>query len=133
MLEVDEEDSIEDIKGAYHRLILRFHPDKNRGDDQAAERFIAIQQAWSTICGLELDHSNEKYKTINSEEIDYSELILQSGGEEEEVTYVKPCRCGEVFEVYAEDLKQSINTFQCNGCSLYITVRQVPAQYFEKK
>jgi hypothetical protein len=127
LLNVDENDSIESIKAAYHKLILKCHPDKMRGQDASTtEQFMAIQQAWKTICAIESDPST--YKTVNSDEILFAELELRDATEQ---LYVKYCRCGELYEVYAEDLLEKINTFQCNGCSLYITVCEIPESFMK--
>ena len=127
VLGVDENDHFEVIKAAYHKLILKFHPDKTRGKDESAtEQFMVIQQAWKQVCDIENDPAT--YKTVNSDEISFSELALQDA---EAQLYVKTCRCGESYEVYVEDLQEKINTFQCNGCTLYITVCEVPDSLFE--
>jgi curved DNA-binding protein CbpA len=39
----------EEIKKAYRKLSLKFHPDKNDGDDFFAERFKEIQEAYETL------------------------------------------------------------------------------------
>lgn len=124
ILNVDENDSIESIKAAYHKLILKFHPDKSRQGDTAAEQFMAIQKAWKTICDIDSDPAT--YKTVNSDEVPFSELQLRDGEEE---LLVKMCRCGELYEVYVDDLHDNVNTFQCNGCTLYITICDLP-EYF---
>lgn len=129
VLKVDENDSIETIKAAYHKLILQHHPDKAKGgDDNATNQFLIIQQAWKTICDIENDPST--YKTVNSDEVPFLELEMLDVGQQ---LRVWPCRCGEQFEVFAEDLRERINTFQCNGCSLYITVCEIPDSFFVEK
>lgn len=128
VLGVDGNDSLDSIKATYHKLILKHHPDKMRGkDDASSQQFMVIQQAWKQICEIENDPST--YKTVNSDEISFTELILEDVAEQ---LYVKTCRCGESYEVYAEDLLEKINTFQCNGCTLYITVCDIPDDFFVK-
>jgi len=49
ILEIDRSASEEDIKRAYRRLVLKWHPDKNPGDPKAAAIFLMIQEAYDTL------------------------------------------------------------------------------------
>ncbi|XP_058407562.1 dnaJ homolog subfamily C member 5G [Diceros bicornis minor] len=49
VLELKKGASPEDIKKAYRRLALKYHPDKNPGDAQAAEIFKEINTAHSIL------------------------------------------------------------------------------------
>lgn len=49
ILGVTKESSLEDIKKAYRKLSLKFHPDKNEGDIFFAERFKEIQRAYEIL------------------------------------------------------------------------------------
>jgi ferredoxin len=48
MLNVDSESSFEDIKVAYRKLALEFHPDKNTGEQEGIQ-FKKITEAYNTI------------------------------------------------------------------------------------
>jgi curved DNA-binding protein len=41
--------SIEEIKRAYRKLAVKYHPDKNPGDKQAEERFKEINEAYAVL------------------------------------------------------------------------------------
>lgn len=48
-LGVKEDASEEDIKKAYRKLSLKYHPDKNENDDFFANRFMEIQEAYEVL------------------------------------------------------------------------------------
>lgn len=51
VLSVDRSASDEDLKRAYRRLAMRWHPDKNPGDKKEAEaKFKQISEAYEVIC-----------------------------------------------------------------------------------
>ena len=41
--------SIEELKRAYRKLAVKYHPDKNPGDKQAEERFKEINEAYAVL------------------------------------------------------------------------------------
>lgn len=49
ILGIKENASLEDIKKAYRKLSLKFHPDKNEGDEFFTEQFKKIQEAYETL------------------------------------------------------------------------------------
>lgn len=55
LLEVDDNCSLEDVKKSYHRLCLKYHPDKQSGNTQ---KFIDIKNAYEDIVKI-------KEKNIN--------------------------------------------------------------------
>lgn len=48
-LGVKNTSSLEEIKKAYRKLSLKYHPDKNENDEFFAERFREIQEAYETL------------------------------------------------------------------------------------
>lgn len=48
-LEVDRNASKEDIKKAYRKLSMKYHPDRNQGDKDSEERFKEINEAYSVL------------------------------------------------------------------------------------
>lgn len=49
ILGVKENASADDIKKAYRKLALKYHPDKNSGDKKAEERFKGISEAYYAL------------------------------------------------------------------------------------
>lgn len=48
-LGISQDASEEDVKKAYRKLSLKYHPDKNANDDFFADRFREIQEAYETL------------------------------------------------------------------------------------
>lgn len=49
ILGVDEEADEDEIKRAYRRLAKKYHPDINKTDPKAQEKFIQIKEAYETL------------------------------------------------------------------------------------
>ena len=49
ILGLRENASTEEIRKAYRKLALHYHPDRNRGDATAEERFKAISEAYAVL------------------------------------------------------------------------------------
>lgn len=49
VLEVDRESSHERIRKAYRRLVLKYHPDKEKDNPVALEKFHLIRDAWEIL------------------------------------------------------------------------------------
>jgi molecular chaperone DnaJ len=53
ILEVAREATLEEIRAAYRRLALRYHPDKNPGDQVAEKQFKRVSEAYQVLADLE--------------------------------------------------------------------------------
>jgi molecular chaperone DnaJ len=53
ILEVEREATLEEVRAAYRRLALRYHPDKNPGDGAAEEQFKRISEAYQVLADTE--------------------------------------------------------------------------------
>ena len=49
VLEVTKTATVEEIKKAYRKKAIQYHPDKNPGDKEAEEKFKEVQQAYDQI------------------------------------------------------------------------------------
>ena len=53
VLNVSKDASLAEIKKAYRKLALKYHPDKNPGDKEAEEKFKIISEAYSVLSDSE--------------------------------------------------------------------------------
>ena len=49
ILGVDKKATPEEIKAAYRKLAMKYHPDRNQGDEAAAEKFKEVNEAHETL------------------------------------------------------------------------------------
>jgi curved DNA-binding protein CbpA len=49
ILGVSENATQDEIKQAYKKLAMKYHPDRNPGDKQAEEKFKEINEAYSVL------------------------------------------------------------------------------------
>lgn len=59
-LGISQDASEEDIKKAYRKLSLKYHPDKNENDEFFADRFREIQEAYETLSDRARRHSYDQ-------------------------------------------------------------------------
>lgn len=123
-LEVQPSASIEEIKQAYKRLILIYHPDKAGAANADDELFRTIRFAWDTLSDPEKRRKYDEWlhaaAVIESraERVEYASLVLQDND-----MLTHPCRCGDVYKVNITEFEESgADLIPCNGCSLYVKV-----------
>ena len=63
VLGVDKSASASDIKKAYHKLALKYHPDKNKDDKTAEAKFKEISEAYAVLSDKE---KRQQYDTYGS-------------------------------------------------------------------
>jgi curved DNA-binding protein len=77
VLGVAKDATIDDIKKAYRKLALKYHPDKNKGDKAAAEKFNDINDANQVLSDPE---KRKKYDQFGADYKRYEEAGAQPGG-----------------------------------------------------
>ena len=65
VLGVDREASADDIKKAYRKLAMKYHPDRNKGDAGAEEKFKQIGEAYSVLSNPERRRNFDQYGTAD--------------------------------------------------------------------
>jgi len=61
LLEVSRDASFEEIKKAYRKLALKYHPDRNPGDKEAEEKFKLINEAYQVLSDEEKRALYDRY------------------------------------------------------------------------
>ena len=62
-LGVAKDASADDIKKAFRKLAVKYHPDRNQGDTAAEEKFKEINEAYAVLSDPE---KRKKYDTFGS-------------------------------------------------------------------
>ncbi len=71
-LGVSPEASSEEIKKAYRKLAMQYHPDKNPGDKEAEEKFKAAAEAYEVLGDLEKRKIYDRYGVAGLKDSGYS-------------------------------------------------------------
>jgi len=68
ILGVDRKSSADDIRTAYRKLAMKFHPDKNPGDKKAEDKFKEINEAYQVLSD---DQKRARYDQLGSAYTDF--------------------------------------------------------------
>lgn len=68
ILELDKDATESEIKKSFRRLSVKFHPDKNPGDQDAAQRYLKVNKAYEVLNDSE---KKQLYDLYGEEGIDY--------------------------------------------------------------
>ncbi|GIX74847.1 j domain-containing protein [Caerostris extrusa] len=122
-LGLDSTASPKDIKSAYYKLSMKFHPDKNSGCPEATEKFKEITQAYEVL------GNPEKKKTYDQETISkgfYDYDYRRNNFTQRPNHYTAPPRTGRTkYYNYDEHYRQHYEE--------YIRRREAENEYFRRR
>ncbi|KAM3130108.1 DnaJ subfamily C member 21 [Paramecium bursaria] len=72
----------EEIKQAYKKLAIKWHPDKNENKEEAKKQFQVISQAYSVLSNPQTKSNYDKYGTAEDQNYDFNEFMEGRGFEE---------------------------------------------------
>ena len=61
VLGVEKGAAAEDIKKAYRKMAVKYHPDKNPGDKGAEEKFKELGEAYEVLCDQQKRAAYDRY------------------------------------------------------------------------
>ncbi|GAG09268.1 unnamed protein product, partial [marine sediment metagenome] len=64
ILGVNKNATKEELKKAYRKLALKYHPDKNKGDKDAEEKFKKVNEAYAVLSN---DKKRKQYDMFGAE------------------------------------------------------------------
>ena len=119
VLGIDPKSTMSEIKSAYKKMLVQYHPDKNIQSHQSVvdyttEKFLTLQKAWGLLSTPENrkiydDLLKSDDTCVVSEEFPIVDFTLTP----DETCYRKACRCGDTYEVS--------NDAKCFSCLLSLT------------
>ncbi len=77
LLGIEKDSTEEEIKVAYRKLAKKYHPDLNKTDPQAKEKFIEVKEAYDTLIDPVKRKTYDQLKN-NPQTFDWSDLIRTS-------------------------------------------------------
>jgi diphthamide biosynthesis protein 4 len=115
--------SLADIKAAYHRALLRSHPDKNITSAPPSVDIASIQEAYRVLStpnlrvqydrSLRAPAAPRPAQIISLEEFqEHAELDAWSHG----------CRCGGAYRISAAEMEKGQHLIPCTSCSEIVWV-----------
>jgi DnaJ-class molecular chaperone len=107
ILGIPKKASQEEIKESFRKLARKYHPDKNPGDENAAEKFKNISRAYSILSDETKRKRYDKYGTLDEDNFNFDDFMNN-------FTF----NFNEFFDIDMEDIPEM--TFPCHHLKLFI-------------
>lgn len=72
ILGIPKDASPEDVKKAYKKLAKKYHPDLNKGDKRAEDRFKEINEAYAVLGNAKNRENYDRFGTVDGSNFDFS-------------------------------------------------------------
>ena len=74
-LDITKTATQDEIKKAYRKMAVKWHPDKNQGNPEATERFQRISHAYTILSDEKKRSYYDKYGKVDEDNFDYEEFM----------------------------------------------------------
>ncbi len=79
ILGVERTASVEEIKAAYRKLAMKYHPDRNPGDKKAEERFKQISEAYAVLSDPRKRSQFDQFGSVDRSNINLNDIFRSFG------------------------------------------------------
>ena len=129
MLECSTVATFDELKQAYHKKVLEYHPDKNKNSLEFINTFHKVKEAWKILGNQEYrkeyDNKLKEIEIENEKAIIFARLFPSDLEKTEDTNiFSYPCRCGNKYLVHKSDLQDVNCVFHvpCQDCTFVIVV-----------
>eukprot|EP00929_Paragymnodinium_shiwhaense_P023403 TRINITY_DN14652_c0_g3_i1.p1 TRINITY_DN14652_c0_g3~~TRINITY_DN14652_c0_g3_i1.p1 ORF type:complete len:518 (-),score=206.30 TRINITY_DN14652_c0_g3_i1:380-1933(-) len=143
ILGVPRSAKLDDIKKAYKKRSLKYHPDKNQGDPEAKEKFQRIAEAMSVLSDSKKRLKYDKSGDMDLEDFDMdhfmnmwvSEMMEDGGVVDDMMKEVLPWRDDEdkMRQFMEENTKTQGKKVVCAICGTTTSNKRLMLAHFEQK
>jgi len=116
ILEIDKNATAEQIKKAFRKLSLKWHPDKNQGSKEAEEKFKEINKAYQILS----DPETRNIYDIYGEEFE----SMGAGGNDTSANADEIRREFAKAEAQKQELKKQMLTVEMQSLSILLVINE---------